>query len=145
MPWQQIIKRDDKFGLSVLPLAPSSEQLRGDFLSSPRMAELLKECREQFDFIVIDMPPVGPVVDTLAMLPMTDGLFLIAEWGKTPRRLVRSLLEREPQLADRIIGVVLNKVNIGKLPQYSAPGDAERYFGAYQHYYRTKLSESAAH
>ena len=145
MPWQQIIRQDDKFGLSVLPLAPSSEQLRGDFLSSPRMAELLKECREQFDFIVIDMPPVGPVVDTLAMLPMTDGLFLIAEWGKTPRRLVRSLLEREPQLADRIIGVVLIKVNIGKLPQYSAPGDAERYFGAYQHYYRTKLSESAAH
>jgi succinoglycan biosynthesis transport protein ExoP len=108
------------------------------------MAELLRECREQFDFIIIDMPPVGPVVDALALLPMTDGLFLIAEWGKTPRRLIRSLLDREPQLADRIIGAVLNKVDFRKLPQYSAPGDAERYFGAYQHYYRAKLAEKAA-
>jgi len=142
-PWQQLVKRDE-FGLNVLPLAPGGETPRGDFLSSPRMAALLHDCREQFDFVVIDMPPTGPVVDALALLPMTDGLFLIAEWGKTPRRLIRSLLDREPQLADRIIGVVLNKVDFRRLPQYSAPGDAERYFGAYRHYYRSKVTEKAA-
>jgi succinoglycan biosynthesis transport protein ExoP len=139
-PWQQLVQRDE-FGLDVLPLARGGKSPRGDFLASPALAELLRQAREHFDFIIIDMPPVGPVVDTLAVLPMMDGLFLIAEWGKTPRRLVRALLDREPQLADHIIGVVLNKVDFRKLPQYSAPGDAERYFGTYQHYYRAKLAE----
>jgi succinoglycan biosynthesis transport protein ExoP len=143
-PWQELLQRDDEFGLNVLPLAPSDKAVRGDFLSSPRMVKLLNECRTQFDYVIIDLPPLGPVVDALAMLPMTDGLFLIAEWGKTPRRLVRALLDREPRLADRMIGVVLNKVDFRKLPRYSAPGDAERYFGVYQHYYRAKLAEKAA-
>ena len=76
------------------------------------------------------------MVDALSVLPLTDGFVLVTEWGRTPRRLVRSALEREPQLESALIGVVLNKVNFDRLARYSELGDSERYIRAYDSYYR---------
>ena len=100
------------------------------------MSQLLDEARDAFDYVIVDLPPLNPMVDALSILPLTDGFMLIVEWGRTPRRLVRSTIEREPQFENGLVGVVLNKVNFDRLARYSELGDSERYIRAYDTYYR---------
>jgi len=137
-PWREVAYTEPDTGLVILPAISSvNASTSNDFLASPTMQALMEEVRREFEYVVIDLPPLGPVVDAMSILPWTDGFILVAEWGRTPRRLIRALLEREPQLADEIIGVVLNKVDFARLPRYSDPGSAERFVGAYERYYQS--------
>jgi succinoglycan biosynthesis transport protein ExoP len=135
--WREIAQTDDETGLVTVP-ANASDTGGGasDFLSSPAMQAFLAESRDEFDYVVIDLPPLGPVVDAMSVLPWTDGFILVTEWGKTPRRLVRTLIEREPELPGEVLGVVLNKVDFKKLPRYSEVGGVERFVDVYQRYYQ---------
>jgi succinoglycan biosynthesis transport protein ExoP len=136
-PWRRLLQIDERTGLAILPAATTLEDpLVSDPLASASMSEILREAREAFDYVIIDLPPLSPMVDALSILPLTDGFMLVTEWGRTPRRLVRSTIEREPQLENGLIGVVLNKVNFDRLARYSELGDSERYFGAYDSYYQ---------
>ena len=135
--WESVARMDPDTGLvTVLVNSPEDEVQSSDFLSSPTMQRFLTEVRGSFDYVIIDLPPLGPVVDALSVLPWTDGFVLVTEWGRTPRRLVRNMLEREPQLADQIVGVVLNKVDFSKLPRYTEAGGVERFVNVYQRYYQ---------
>lgn len=134
--WREIVQVDAETGLAILPAVSSDTvSASNDFLTSQPVQSLLEEARREFDYVVIDLPPLGPMVDALSIEPWTDGFILVTEWGRTPRRLVRAILENEPQLSDEIIGVVLNKVDFARLGRYSDPGAAERYVGAYSRYY----------
>lgn len=135
-PWREITHTDAETGLVIVPaLSSANASTSNDFLTSPAMQALLDESRREFDYVVIDLPPLGPVVDAMSIQPWIDGFILVTEWGRTPRRLVRGLIESEPKLSDEIIGVVLNKVDFGKLPRYSEPGGVERFVGTYSRYY----------
>lgn len=137
--WPTVARIDPETGLVTVLANSADEQARsGDFLSSGIMQRFLTEIRGAFDYVIIDLPPLGPVVDALSVLPWTDGFVLVTEWGRTPRRLVRNMLEREPQLADQIVGVVLNKVDFSKLPRYTELGGVERFVNAYQTYYQVE-------
>ncbi|WDR03540.1 hypothetical protein PSQ19_05470 [Devosia algicola] len=115
--WREVAETSADTGLVTVPANTSGVVGRtNDFLSSPEMQAFLIEARREFDYVVIDLPPLGPVVDAMSVLPWTDGFILVAEWGKTPRRLVRALLDREPELVDGVLGVVLNKVDFKKAP-----------------------------
>jgi succinoglycan biosynthesis transport protein ExoP len=136
-PWRTLVQVESRTGLAVLPATTSLEQQQiNDPLTSPAMSQLLDEAREAFEYVIIDLPPLNPMVDALSILPWTDGFMLVVEWGRTPRRLVRSTIEREPQLESGVVGVVLNKVNFDRLARYSELGDSERYIRAYDTYYR---------
>ena len=135
--WREVAMTDDQTGLVTIPAnASGAGGGANDFLSSPAMQTFLAEARAAFDYVVIDLPPLGPVIDAMSVLPWTDGFILITEWGTTPRRLVRTLIEREPDLSSDILGVVLNKVDFKKLPRYSEAGGVERFIDAYQRYYQ---------
>lgn len=136
-PWKALVQVESRTGLAVLPATTSIEQQQiNDPLASPAMSQLLDEARDAFDYVIVDLPPLNPMVDALSILPLTDGFMLIVEWGRTPRRLVRSTIEREPQFENGLVGVVLNKVNFDRLARYSELGDSERYIRAYDTYYR---------
>jgi succinoglycan biosynthesis transport protein ExoP len=138
--WKDVAVHVEGSNLTVLPGVVRSGALQTqDFISSSSLRSVLDELRKLFDYVVIDLPPVGPVIDALAVMPWTDGFILVTDWGKTPRRLIRSLLDNEPMLADHIAGVVLNKVDFGALPRFSEPGGAERFIDSYRRYYQTEL------
>jgi succinoglycan biosynthesis transport protein ExoP len=143
--WRDIAQVDEQTGLVTIPAHASGAAGRtNDFLSSPAMKAFLAESRKEFDYVVVDLPPLGPVVDAMSVLPWTDGVILVTQWGKTPRRLVRTLIEREPELAGEVLGVVLNKVDFKTLPRYSDIGGVERFVGVYQNYYRVENAAPAA-
>lgn len=134
--WRNTILVDKKTKLAILPAV-----IRGrlshtsELISGPGMRDLIEAARKSFDYIVVDLPPLGPVVDAKAFAPLADGFVLVAEWGVTPRALVRSALQAEPQIAAKTLGIVLNKTDIKKLPRYGSFGGAEQYLDRYTSYY----------
>ena len=137
--WREVAMTDSQTGLVTIPAnASGAGGGANDFLSSPAMQTFLAEARVAFDYVVIDLPPLGPVVDAMSVLPWTDGFILVTEWGKTPRRLVRTIIGREPELSGELLGVVLNKVDFKKLPRYSEAGGVERFVDVYQRYYQVE-------
>ena len=134
--WQNTLLVDRKTRLAILPAVIRGRfPHTGELISGPGMRDLVEAARQSFDYIVVDLPPFGPVVDAKAFAPMADGFLLVAEWGATPRALVRSALQAEPQIAAKTLGLVLNKTDFKKLPRYGLFGGAEQYFDRYASYY----------
>jgi succinoglycan biosynthesis transport protein ExoP len=134
--WQNACLTDRKTRLCILPTVGRRRLSHTSVLISGRgLARLIEEARASFDYIVVDLPPLGPVIDAKAFAPLADGFVLVAEWGATPRVLVRSLLQTERQIAAKTLGVVLNKTDMKKLARYGPLGGAEKYLDRYGSYY----------
>lgn len=137
--WQAVVKVDRQTKMAIVPAV-----VRGRFshtselLSSAGMRRFIEDAKATFEYIIVDLPPLGPVVDAKAFAPLADGFVLVAEWGATPRPLVRSALNAEPQIASKILGLVLNKVDLKKLPRYGAYGSSEQFLDRYSSYYVDK-------
>lgn len=134
--WQNTLLVDRKTRLAILPTVIRGRLPHtGELISGPGMRDLIESARQSFDYIVVDLPPFGPVVDAKAFAPMADGFVLVVEWGATPRALVRSALQAEPQIAAKTLGLVLNKTDVKQLPRYGLFGSAEQYLDRYSSYY----------
>jgi succinoglycan biosynthesis transport protein ExoP len=134
--WQSACLSDRKTRLAILPAVGNKRiSHTSELISGPGMANLLEEARSVFDYIVVDLPPLGPVVDAKAFAPLADGFVMVTQWGATPRALVRSVLQVETHIAGKMLGVVLNRTDMKALSQYGAFGGAEKYLDRYGSYY----------
>ncbi len=111
--------------LSVLTAGrPNPDPIGG--LTSERMRQLVAAGTAEFDWVVIDTPPVGLLTDARLMSSIVDAVIFVVAAGATPYRLVHRAVEALGR--DRIFGVVLNKV---------AVQDLWRDYGSYSYsYYR---------
>jgi len=107
-----------------------------ELLSSARMRQVLADISNTADYIIIDLPPLGPVVDARAIAGRIDGFIFVTEWGKTARRVVRQVLASDPYVRDKCLGVVLNKVDQERMKLYRAYGSSEYYYSRYSQYYQ---------
>ena len=89
-----------------------------DLMMSPGMRDLIALLRRDFDYIVMDSPPLLAVVDALALATVADKILLIVEWGRTPRSSIHEAFRVLGPEAKRLAGVVLNKVDFKELPGY---------------------------
>jgi len=78
-------------------------------LSSDRMRRVMLEAAAQFDWVIIDTPPVGSVPDANLLATMADVVLLVVQAGRTPVRLVQRTIESVG--SERVIGVVLNQAD----------------------------------
>lgn len=111
-----------------------------DFLASSGFAALLQQAEDSFDYIIYDLPPIAPVVDVRAIAHRMDGFVFVVEWGRTARRMVRSTFHTEPLVADKTLGVILNKADTQKMKLYRTYGSGEYYYSRYSSYYRDERS-----
>jgi TonB family protein len=91
-----------EFGLLAAGVAPCAPEL----LASPRMTMLVEAARQQFDVVLLDCAPLGPVADTLALQDLVDGFLFVVRSRHCPRQSVLragALLKPE-----KIVGTVLN-------------------------------------
>lgn len=80
-----------------------------ELLQSGRVARLMDQLAELFDWIVIDSPPVLPLADTSVWSRLCDGILLVTRQGTTEKRqLQRGFEALEPQ---KMIGAILNSSN----------------------------------
>jgi succinoglycan biosynthesis transport protein ExoP len=136
VPWPSAVKVDRKTRLAILPaLVRGRISHTSELLSSQGMRKIVESAREKFDYIIVDLPPLAPVVDAKAFAHMADGFIFVTEWGATPRALVRSLLQSEPQIAAKTLGLLLNKTDMRQLGRYGSFGSSEHYIERYAGYY----------
>ncbi|RWK08177.1 Wzz/FepE/Etk N-terminal domain-containing protein [Mesorhizobium sp.] len=102
-----------------------------------KMGDFLLKAGSTFNYVVVDLPPLAPVADVRSFVQHLDGLLLVVEWGVTARTFVRECLNNNPILADKCIGVLLNKVDINRIKMYQKFGSAEFYSDRYGKYYQT--------
>jgi len=136
-----VMLADPDTGLQFLPAVvarrmPHSSEL----LASAAMARLLAQLGAEFDYIVLDLPPLGPVVDARAVASRVDGFVMVVEWGGTSRKAVRDTLNAEPQIAGRCLGVMLNKVDGSRMKLYEGYGSPDYYASRYARYYHQDTS-----
>ncbi|MEO5509659.1 MAG: capsular biosynthesis protein, partial [Longimicrobiales bacterium] len=77
-------------------------------LTSERMRDVIADARERFDWVILDTPPVGLISDASLLASLVDGVLLVIGAGATPCLAVQRAVSEFG--ADRIIGVVLNRV-----------------------------------
>jgi capsular exopolysaccharide synthesis family protein len=78
-------------------------------LASDRMRRVLMEAATQFDWVIIDTPPVGTVPDANLLATMADVVLLVVQAGRTPARLVQRTADALGR--ERVMGVVLNRAD----------------------------------
>ena len=116
--------------LVVLP-AGSKSLNPTDLLGSDRMKQLLSKLKQAFDYVVVDTPPVGPVIDPVIVGNLADKTIFVVEWASTPRELVVNTM-RQLSNQKRIAGIVLNSVKRERARKYGG----EYYYGqSYEKYY----------
>jgi protein-tyrosine kinase len=114
------VRRVDAFNLAVLP-AGAPQTAPYELLNSPRLEALLAEARRQYDYVLIDTPPLVPFPDCRLVGRWVDGFLLIVAAHRTARRLFAEALN----LIDpaKVVGVVFN-------------GDDRAVSSHYGYYYR---------
>jgi Mrp family chromosome partitioning ATPase len=97
---------DDRLWLlSSGPLAADSPNL----LASPRMSARSSELRREFDFVIVDAPPMTRYGDAIALGQLSDGVVLVLEANSTRRETAFAAAESLRSSGIKIIGAVLNK------------------------------------
>jgi len=76
------------------------------------VAALFTELRRQFDFVILDSPPTITVADSMILAAHADGVILVAHGGVTTRESLRHTRKLIGSTNARLIGVVLNNVDI---------------------------------
>jgi exopolysaccharide transport family protein len=111
-PLEQAVLRDSASGLHFLPaFGPSPvEQARPELLGSEHMVEVLADLKRQFDTIIIDSPPLLPVVDARILANFADQIVFVMTWRKTPKQLAKRALATLGRNHDKIAGVVVVSV-----------------------------------
>jgi succinoglycan biosynthesis transport protein ExoP len=118
---EDVLTKDPVSGTYLIPIG-SMVPNAADLLMSPRMRNLIAALREEFDYIVIDAPPLLPVVDALVLTTVADKILMIIEWGQTPRASISEAFKLLRPEAHRVAGIVLNKVDPNQLPRYGYRG-----------------------
>ena len=86
-----------------------------ELLSSPKMESLLKSLRGLFDYIILDMPPIGEVSDALVAAKMADGVLLVVRQNYCNSVVFKDALRQFEFVNSRILGIVVNCAkSIGK-------------------------------
>jgi succinoglycan biosynthesis transport protein ExoP len=83
-----------------------------EVVGSKRMHETLAALKDRYDFILIDAPPVMPVSDAVILSTMVDGVVLVVRGQETQKQLVKEAVSQLGNGSGKILGVVLNRVDI---------------------------------
>jgi succinoglycan biosynthesis transport protein ExoP len=83
-------------------------------LGSSAMRDLIRSAREHYDCIVCDLPNVLGHADVQAAADVFDALVLVTEWGRTPSAAATRAALKSSTIADRLVGVVINKAPFGR-------------------------------
>lgn len=108
-----------------------------ELLSSAKMTRFLKQLRERFDYIILDLPPVGEVSDAMAVAKETDGMLLVVRQNYCDRVVLKEAVRQFDFIDAKILGVVYNCTteNSGRYGK----GYYKRY---YRRYYRSYYGRS---
>lgn len=117
----ETIWHDPKTNLAFLPAVRRGPLLHtSEILSADATRKLFDRLRASYDYIIVDLPPLTPVVDVRATTPLIDCFVLVVEWGRTKIDVVQHALHTAPNIYECLIGTVLNKTDIKAMGRYDS-------------------------
>jgi capsular exopolysaccharide synthesis family protein len=135
---EETIWRDPVTNLSLLPAAGKGRTSHtSEILSDPSMCSLFDKLRSRFDYVIVDLPPLAPLIDVRSTTAFVDGYVLIVEWGITKIEVIQHALHNAPNIREYLLGAVLNKTDIGAMARYH--GACKDYYSD-DHYVRYGVS-----
>jgi len=106
--------------LAFLPVVATSRLAHSsDILSSQETQKLFEQLRELYDYVIVDLSPVAPVVDVRVVSHLVDSFLLVVEWGRTKIDVVQLALGNARGVCDNLLGVVLNKADMRTFGRYA--------------------------
>lgn len=116
---EETIWHDPRTNLAFLP-AVRRETLShtSEILSADSVCRLFERLRQSYDYVIVDLPPLTPLVDVRVTAPLIDCYVLVVEWGRTKIDVVQHALHTAPTIVDSLIGAVLTKTDIKAMARY---------------------------
>lgn len=96
-----------------------------ELLNNTRFSNLISTLRETYDYVIVDTPPLGSVIDSAIVAKIADGAVLVIEANAISYRFAQSVKEQLDKSNCRILGTVLNKIPMEKKGYYG------KYYGRY--------------
>lgn len=141
--WQDAVKRFSDvmlgdMGIDQALLTPGLDQLEiltcgtvnanpPDLLAAPMIDTILKEVREEYDMVIIDMPPLLHTTDATILASKVDGVLLVYHIGSVVRGALKRVKGNIESVGGKVLGVILNGVK-GELSADYATYKMDRYY-----------------
>jgi capsular exopolysaccharide synthesis family protein len=109
---EEICMETDVEGMDIIfsgPYVPNPAEL----LESDNFHALVEHCRETYDYVLIDTPPLGSVIDSAIVAKEVDGAILVVEADAISYHFVQNVKSQLEKSNVKILGTVLNKVPVG--------------------------------
>ena len=131
----QVLCKEVYLSMAFLPVRSKSRIAdSSELLSSNAMKRLFERLRHSYDYIIVDLPPLAPLTDVRATTHLVDSYLFVVEWGGTSTSIVRHALRTAPRVYERIVGAVLNKVDMKALSLYDGSQAGYYYNKSYGRY-----------
>lgn len=123
-PLDECVLYDSKTNLSLLPMTTGDNRVvePSALFSSARAEAFFEKLTAQYQHVIVDLSPLSVAADARAATRFADGFVLAAQWGKATPQLVADLLDAEPEVRSKLLGLVLTRADLRKLPLYAAAG-----------------------
>ena len=122
--FDDLVITDSKFKFDFLPsstrMKPSNSS---DILNSPVMKEMLRAAKNDYDYVLVDLPPILPVVDVKAVAHLFDAFVLVVEWGSTSTDEIVKAVGASSIVSERLLGAVLNKADEAVMRRFEGYSD----------------------
>jgi capsular exopolysaccharide synthesis family protein len=129
---ESVIWTEETTGLAFLPAAPPRRFAHSsEILASESFRALFEKLRGNYDYVIVDLSPLAPVVDVRVITPIIDSFLFVVEWGRTKIDVVEHALSNAQGVYDNLLGIVLNKADMNALGRYESPRG--NYY--YNHHY----------
>jgi succinoglycan biosynthesis transport protein ExoP len=132
VPLTDALIHDPKSNCFILPAAGKSVPY--DLFSNPETDEVLRKLCEQFDYVILDAPPILGVADARILAAKADRVLYLVQWNKTPLRAAQSAIDILQECGANVAGALLTKVNVKDQARYGY-GDSSDYYGYFKNYY----------
>lgn len=119
-----VISQTDIKNMDIIlsgPVSPNPTELLGGAL----FQKLVELQRENYDYIIIDAPPLGSVIDAAIIAKFVDGAIIVIESGVISYKMLQRVKAQMEKTGCRILGVVLNKIDMHNDSYYG------NYYGKY--------------
>ena len=107
----------------------------GELLSSERMTKMINRLREQYDYVILDFPPVGEVSDAMAVAKQVDGMLMVVRQNYCNRVVLGAAVRQFEFINSRILGIIYNCTSEGGIG----------YKGYYKRYYKRYYGRYGQH
>ena len=129
--WRELLQRN--------PLAPNMDVLTSgdvppnpsELLGSSRMEQLVQELAKEYDYVIVDLPPVNVVSDAIAVSRYLDGVIMVVRNGVSEQRMLAEAMRQLNLVNVRVLGFVFRESTVG----------GSKYRKKYNYKYRYKYKK----